>query len=218
MGMDDKLAASLPEPPLPAPARRQAAIEEALRRFDGGAPRPARAEAGRAPAAATPWWRRPTPSWAPAFATAVLALLIALPVAWTVIGDGSGERAGPDGAPAIVGKPSASGPPAAAAEPDSADETSGGSAALADTPAEAARRAPESSETGDIALAEVAAEPEPPPPAPPPARSDSKAARETRADEQFAATSTNVVVTGSRIPRPNLESTSPMASVSEEDS
>src|SRR5688572_25925519 len=146
MGMDDKLAASLPEPPLPAPARRQAAIEEALRRFDGGAPRPARAEAGRAPAAATPWWRRPTPSWAPAFATAVLALLIALPVAWTVIGDGSGERAGPDGAPAIVAEPSASPPPAAGVQADSAFETSERTAPGADPSAPAARRTPQSGE------------------------------------------------------------------------
>src|SRR5687768_13498987 len=124
--MDDKLASALPEPPLPAPARRQAAIEEALRRFDGGSARPGQAEAGRQPAAATPWWRRPTPSWAPAFATAVLALLIALPVAWTVINDGTGERTGPDGAPAIVAEPSASAPPAARAEPDLAFETSEG--------------------------------------------------------------------------------------------
>ena len=46
MGTDDDIALSLPEPPPPRPARREAAIEEALRRFDG-ADAPPRAATGR---------------------------------------------------------------------------------------------------------------------------------------------------------------------------
>ena len=74
MGDDDDIAASLPRPPFPAPARREAAIAEALRRFDGGGARPAEAGGDRRSERPAPWWsgpRRPmrapspAPFWSP---------------------------------------------------------------------------------------------------------------------------------------------------------
>ncbi len=81
MSPDDDIAAALPKPPPPAPARREAAIGEALRRFDaGGEASPA---AGTERAKAKPrWW---TPLGLPqtgVLVSAVLVALIGLPVAW----------------------------------------------------------------------------------------------------------------------------------------
>ncbi|MEP7005493.1 MAG: tetratricopeptide repeat protein [Sphingomonas bacterium] len=75
MTIDSDISAALPEPPPPRPARRDAAIAEALRRFDGG-------EAGNRPRAATPvsWRRRIVRPQFAAFATVALVALISLPV------------------------------------------------------------------------------------------------------------------------------------------
>lgn len=79
---DDDSALSLPQPPLPAPARREAALSEALRRFDAegdappvAAPRPVpqRARANR-------------PLWS-ALVAASLVAMIGLPVAWLTVGE-----------------------------------------------------------------------------------------------------------------------------------
>src|SRR5437667_5146733 len=75
MSSDGDIAAALPEPPPPRPARRDAAIEAALRRFDGdGAP--------DRPRAATPaaWRGRVVRPQFAAFATIALVALIGLPV------------------------------------------------------------------------------------------------------------------------------------------
>src|SRR4051812_31772182 len=83
MGGDDDLARALPRPPFPAPARREAAIAEAMRRFDGESEeRPAPAQAAR-PAPSRSWWASP----GGAFASAALVALIALPVAWVSLGN-----------------------------------------------------------------------------------------------------------------------------------
>lgn len=73
--IDSDIAAALPEPPPPRPARRDAAIEEALRRFDGGT-------ASDRPRAATaaPWRGRIARPQFAAFATIALVALISLPV------------------------------------------------------------------------------------------------------------------------------------------
>jgi hypothetical protein len=77
MMRDDDVRAVLPEAPPPAPKRREAAIAEALARFDG---MPA---AGRDPVRPpAPWWttlRRPQ---AGLFAAAALVAAISLPFAW----------------------------------------------------------------------------------------------------------------------------------------
>ena len=81
---DDELKAFLPEPPPPAPKRREAAITGALARFDGApalgaAPRPARAS----------WWANLRHPQAGLFATAALVAAISLPFAWTALDPGA---------------------------------------------------------------------------------------------------------------------------------
>src|SRR5687768_1494574 len=78
MATDNDLAALLPDPPPPRPARREAAIAEALRRFDGGEPAPP-APAGIRPPSAPEWWRRPQLA---ALASMALVAMIGLPVWW----------------------------------------------------------------------------------------------------------------------------------------
>jgi len=75
MSSDGDIAAALPEPPPPRPARRDAAIEAALKRFDGGA-------APDRPRAATPvaWRGRIARPQFAAFAMIALVALIGLPV------------------------------------------------------------------------------------------------------------------------------------------
>ena len=75
MTIDSDIAAALPEPPPPRPARRDAAIAEALRRFDGG-------ETGNRPRAASSgsWRRRIVRPQFAAFATMALVALISVPV------------------------------------------------------------------------------------------------------------------------------------------
>ena len=74
MTIDSDIAAALPEPPPPRPARRDAAIEAALRRFDGGVAEPPRAS----PPAS--WRGRIVRPQFAAFATFALVALIGLPV------------------------------------------------------------------------------------------------------------------------------------------
>ncbi|HEY0413284.1 MAG TPA: hypothetical protein VGD66_09085, partial [Allosphingosinicella sp.] len=82
MGADDDIARALPKPPLPAPARRAAAIEQALRRFDG-LEETAQGPAAR-PGAARPMpWRSPSIRlYAGALLGSALVALVALPLAW----------------------------------------------------------------------------------------------------------------------------------------
>jgi hypothetical protein len=75
MDRDDDIAVSLPPAPPPAPARREAAIEAALRQYDGEAPRTAAAPA------------RPERRWLtrPQLGTLIAAALVAMiggPIAW----------------------------------------------------------------------------------------------------------------------------------------
>ena len=76
MATDNDLAALLPDPPPPKPARREAAIAEAMRRFDGETPsKPATSRPKPAPA----WWRQPQLA---ALASIALVVTISLPVWW----------------------------------------------------------------------------------------------------------------------------------------
>ena len=74
---DDDLKAFLPEPPPPAPMRKEAAISEALARFDGA---PATEQPPRPQAA--PWWKKLQRPQVGLLATAALVATISLPFAW----------------------------------------------------------------------------------------------------------------------------------------
>src|SRR6186997_1542048 len=91
MDRDDDISAALPRPPFPAPARREAAIESALGRFDGAAePLPDRARRAEAERPA-PWWSGRGRPYAGALAAAFIVALVALPVAWTSLDERKGE-------------------------------------------------------------------------------------------------------------------------------
>jgi len=95
MAADDDIERSLPRPPAPRPARRDSAIEAALRRFDGvedpsGAPsRPPSRDAGGA------WWSRIGRPQAGALVAAGLVAILALPFAWTSFDPGGHAPAAP---------------------------------------------------------------------------------------------------------------------------
>ena len=197
----------LPEAPPPRPARREAAIEAALRGFDGveepgRATRPARAAGG------WEWAKRPQFKQ---LVTASLIAAIGLPAALLVIRDRQ------DVAPEeIAQSPVASSPAQPELEPGTAPTASveameGAPSADTVTKAPPARAEANETVTADEAqFAEappvVAAAPPPPPPPPPPAAMAQEAVSE---DSQ-------VVVTGSRISRPSLSSASPVTVVGAE--
>jgi Tetratricopeptide repeat len=200
MGSDDDIAASLPRPPLPAPARREAAIAEALRRFDGA--EPARGSEDRSSARPQPWWSPQSRPYAATLAGAFMVALIGLPWVWTsfdrsVPNGGRERRAGvettaPDAAMAdadVAGTdPAPAGPQANTQSPDVADKDPGGN------PTELARAGP--------------------PPAP--AREAPIGRSEEPVADSGAQETGEVVVTGSRIRHPNLESASPITVVGED--
>jgi tetratricopeptide (TPR) repeat protein len=200
MGGDDDIAASLPRPPFPAPARREAAIEEALRRFDGGSARPP-VSAGRQSGSRPPGWRvRP---YAAALAGALLVALVAVPAIWMSPGGrsvppgGHGspgtERARPD--TRIAALDAVPSEPAAAASESAIDDSPASPAGAAKGPAQEPRPT-------------QLARNEPPPPPPPGglAEGDSRAfaAREPPPAPGAAPGKSNIIVTGSRIARQEI--------------
>jgi hypothetical protein len=205
----------LPTPPPPRPARRDAAIEAALRRFDG-------AEDAAPPAREGPrrsWASTHRPQLAMAF-SAMLLVVVGVPAA--LIGLRNSPSTSEHAPPTVVARdttqvasekpsapkseladvaPSAPAPPAAP-EPRqlrAADSSAGvDSAPVAQTaplpPTVAAPPAP-------APVAPMMATAPPPPPPPPPA----PAARGERSSEAMAD---NVIVTGSRISEPSRAASS----------
>ena len=76
MAEQDDIAASLPQPPPPSPARREQAIQMAMRRFDGEEP----AEPAR-PRTTAPLWARLTRPQVGAFITLLIVAAIGIPLA-----------------------------------------------------------------------------------------------------------------------------------------
>jgi len=201
---DDQL--SLPVPPPPRPAARTAAIDAALRRFDGLEDQPAQ------PAPRPiPWWstihRRP----AGGLVAAALVAVIAIPVIQLSTRDPHPESAIETAQPGLAEVAPGIAPPATTANepaPSPADH-----AAAATEPALAEPLAVEerSRITADnkavismsqpplAAQAPILIAPPPPPPPPPPA----PVAAEPQAD---ASDIGSIVVTGSRVPSANAKS------------
>jgi hypothetical protein len=210
---DDDIAAALPRAPFPAPARREAAIAEAMRRFDGGEPAAA-AAGGRSAAGPAPWRTRFNRPQAGALAGALLVAVIALPLAWTSLPDEARDAGrerpaeardqGPTAAPARDPVPP---PPAADVAFEPAERR------LADVPptAKAGEPVPGSREAAaaDIAAGESG-------------EVVVTGSRIRQPDKVSAVPVTTVggeeiTVTGSRIRRPNLESAVPITSVGGEE-
>jgi len=214
MAVEKDQSAWLPQPPPPRPARRDAAIETALRKFDG-------VEDAAAPEAR----REPRRSWAsthrPQFAMLVsVMLLVVVGIPAALIGirnqPSMSDRAPPAAAARNVEVPNLQPAPAPATEaPPSVPAVQpppvrkhsgadGNAVAEKEAPPEAvppvvASAPPPSTIQTVVAppvVAPVVSAPPPPPPAPPPA------ARAVGGSEQ--ATAHNIIVTGSRIPKPNL--------------
>jgi hypothetical protein len=179
--MDDDLARSLPEPPPPRPARRDAAIEAALQRFDAGGEAP-RVAPGPRPATASPsWWTRIGRPQAGMLVTAALVAVIGVPVALTSIGQRF-SATGPETSVTVDVRPA---PPSDAPPPRGARPSQPAEAAAPSPQASAPDREAASDPTGPApaptALAgngqprsapdakKASAAPPPSPPPPPPA-------------------------------------------------
>jgi len=215
VGQDGDDIIALPNPPPPRPAARGQAIDAALRKFDGIEETPARQRPSQ------PWWatmhRRP----AGAFAAVAIVALIALPVLQTSLRDQAPVPAREEAAAPDIAQPNqdAAAPPepAPAAQPPGPAEPS---TAAPPPPAEPAPQpqtmadsfAPvmqevdrPAAERGAPAPAMMAPPSAPPPPPPPPPPASPRAEK--------ASEDSNIVVTGSRIRRSNLESAAPVTVV-----
>ncbi|HYC95640.1 MAG TPA: hypothetical protein VEB39_08090 [Sphingomicrobium sp.] len=224
MGIDSDDIVSLPSPPPPRPAARREAIDAALRRFDGieevsAQPRPRSQR----------WWttthRRP----AGAFATVALIALVSIPVIQIAL------REGPPSEILETGEPAAAPPVQDIADPargapetpqSRADEAP--AAVEAPTPPPAGAPSTEVEEkssfisfgesrkvAADAAPAEAAAPaplvaPAPPPPPPPPPPPEPERMAEETSDQ-------SIVVTGTQVRRPNLESPTPVTVIGAQD-
>ena len=222
MAIDNDLSALMPDPPPPRPARREAAIELALRRFDGEpAPAfPARVRPGPAPAG----WGRPQIA---ALASVALVVLVSVPV-WWAERDRIAPRAPPAAAttapaPAAAPAPDQSGAPAVARPPAGAASPAAARAEAAAAPSSAAI------EENLNRLPQVT-------PAAPPAAADATAAAGANLSRRAASpprpaaaqrspaplaeveddAGSNIVVTGSRMERGSHNAATPIVTVGEE--
>jgi hypothetical protein len=196
-------SALVPKPPPPRPARRDAAIDAALRRFDGVEEAPA-----VAPAKARLAWRA-RPQFALAM-TACLVAVIGLPAAFIVMRDGNSPifQASPPPPAAETRQEAVTQNAVAPEAPPAQSEAKRGStpppvtalvAQKQDSVATPAANKPADELAGaePATMGYVAAAPPPPPPPPPPAP--------MLAEKSVGGAASNgVVVTGSRIPQPNV--------------
>ena len=225
MATDDDLSVSLPKPPPPRPARRDAAIEAALRRFDGISD-DVTAAADR-PRAASPGLRtRLRQPQMGVLVSAAIVAAIGLPAALIAIRDlsprASEEAVAPRASPTAQ---MTSPPPARDSQPNSRRDPT-----LQDFPA--AREPPPTASTNESPAtparpeaggepvsgpdaAAAAAEPAvpfagyvsaPPPPAPPPPPPPTPQAAPMVAERSTETVTNDVVVTGSRTPQSSIAS------------
>ena len=200
MAGDDDLAQQLPATPPPRPGRRDATIAMAMRRFDG-ADEPAVAPARPA---ASGW--RAHRGQIGALASIVVVALIGIPIALQ-----PPERPLP--APAPVAGPAATPGPVGAEAPRQTSPAPADSASDRTAPTIAQAPVAAGGLPGKVAPSPSSARPVVPPPSP---------AAEPQPQEQMAAARSatraeaELVVTGTRVARPSLESPMAVAVVADE--
>ncbi len=236
MGQESDDIVSLPVPPPPNPAARRFAIDTALRKFDGIEDAP--------PIRQSPWqWASSHRRATGGLVTAALIAVVGIPAIQVALRNQPAEVASersapgfatadveavPDNAAEAAAEPApdqattglmASDEPVAPAEEVPAlakQERLGFTDAGTEQKARARTTAPMLSSPAPPALIAPAAPPPPPPPPPPPAPAEPMAEREAAADA-VAAESGNIVVTGQKARRQNMESRAPVRTVSAED-
>ena len=215
MAIDSDNQLSLPDPPPPRPAARKEAIDAALRKFDG---------IEETPAVRRPSWLGMDRRAFGALATAAIVAVISVPIALDALRDlpQPPQRQAPP-VVADVAKPAAQAPPAAS-EPASDQASRAAVAEEAPTPEQPAEARQAEAKRGRIGLVanEQDARSEPPPPAlavaapppPPPPPPPAPAAPAARGQQYAADSATqDVVVSGSRISRSNLEGAAPLKAI-----
>jgi hypothetical protein len=212
MAVEDHQSDWLPKPPPPRPARRDAAIDAALRKFDG--------IEEAAPAAARPSWASThRPQLAVAF-SAMLLVVVGIPAALIGLRNQPAPSNQPQSAivteeavpPSIAFNerpraPTPSNPPPAPVPPTAPSAPPPPQTKVAPVaPAAPQMQAPRETEARQVAdLAPVVAAAPPPPPPPP---SPAPAAPAQRSEEKTAQAMTgNLITTGTRVPDSALSGT-----------
>lgn len=196
MASDDDIAAFLPTPRQPAPARRQAAIDAAMRRFDGQDAAPRVAAGGRGTLRPA-FWTSPRRGLAGAALTAALVALIGGPVAWHSLHEPAAVQSGqPHSAPApAASQPNPTELAGASPIPPAASRSAAAPPAAREPPV---RATTSSNEDAAAASAEPAA---PPPPARPTEMADARPIV-TRASAKAAASASEARNVAARMAAP----------------
>lgn len=211
MAHDGDDMVSLPSPPPPRPAARREAIDAALRKFDGIEDAPARKQRRRL------GWASLQGRPAGAMVAAAVVAIIGIPAVQIAIRDNPTPVTEESAAPDLVrpsqdaADPSPLTPKVQPTRPaEVLAEEAASSSPRTSEPAPAVSEgrlgfAPDRAEKAGMAAPAAPAMMAPPPPAPPPPPPPAPA--EPQAE---ASAADSVVVTGSRVSRPNLESASPI--------
>jgi hypothetical protein len=226
MAIERDESISLPSAPPPRPAARKAAIESALRKFDGIEDRPAPRHAERDPGRRAPkvGWSTMNRRPAGALVTAALIAIISVPAIQVALRDRPAAEA-PPASESATAQPGQSASLPATVQPQTNDAVAAGGSSAEPAAAPSGLPSVAVQERGGFASFDrgekagvvapapmmaapapsplVAAPSPPPPPPPPPA--------EPEAQMNDVARPGSVVVTGSRVRRPNLESATPVA-------
>ena len=212
MAIDDDLSVSLPKPPPPHPARREEAIEAALRRFDGTAE--AAADAHRPRSTASTWWTRLRQPQIGVLVSAMVVAAIGLPAALIAVRDLSPSP----NQETIAPRPTQRGPVASPPAPPMSGPNDRGAFDVRTPPTELANPSPatpggsagggspaarpSNDDAGVEEASSLAGSPQgppPPPPAPPPAPRVEPMERSAN-----DAAASELVVTGTRVPQPSV--------------
>jgi hypothetical protein len=221
VAIDSDNQLSLPTPPPPRPAARREAIDAALRKFDG---------IEETPAARRPSWLGIDRRAFGALATAAIVAVISVPIALDALRD-LPQPAQQQASPPVVADVAGPAPQAPAASDNlTASEPAADQAGSPVVPEEKptpeqpaeARQAEAKRERIGLVANEQDARSEPPPPAlavaapppPPPPPPPAPAAPAARGQQYAADSATqDVVVSGSRISRSNLEGGAPLKAI-----